>query len=66
MYLDEGSMSVLSATMLRSTIAGLAKANMVPTKTALEAAGIPEADELAEEKTRELELGAMARLKRPR
>ena len=66
MYLDEGSMSVMSQTMLRSTIAGLAKAHMVPTKTALEAAGIPEASELAEEAMREAELAALGRIKRPR
>jgi hypothetical protein len=66
MYLDEGSMKIMSETMLRSTMSGLAKANLLPTKAVLESAGIPEADELAEDKMRELELAAMGRLKRPR
>lgn len=66
MYLDEGSMKIMSDTMLRSTMSGLAKAQLLPTRAVLEAAGVPEADELAEQKTQEMELAALGRIKRPR
>ena len=66
LQLDPGSLQVLSATMLRSVVSALAKSNMIPTKTVLETLGVPNAGEIAEEKTRELEIGSMAKLKRPR
>lgn len=64
--LDQGSLRVLSAAALRSVVAALAKANMLPTESVLEAFGVPHAAELAEEKTRELELQAVTRLRKPR
>jgi hypothetical protein len=64
--LDQGSLRVLSAAALRSVVAALAKANMLPTETVLEAFGVPHAAEVAEEKTRELELQAVTRLRKPR
>ena len=64
--LDEGSLQVLSGTMLRSIIMALGKSKIVPTKSVLEAIGIPDADEIAEQNLRELELGAMAKLRRTR
>lgn len=64
--LDQGSLRILSATALRSVVGALAKANMLPTSTVLEAFGIPRAEEVASEKMKELELGALQRLRRPR
>jgi len=65
-HLDEGSLRVLSGTALKSVVSAMAKAQMLPTKYVLEALDIPGAEELAEEKMRELELASMSRLKRPR
>ena len=64
--LDQGSLRVLSAAAFRSVTAALAKANMLPTESVLEAFGVPHASELAEEKTREMELQAVTRLRKPR
>ena len=65
-YLDEGSLKVLSGAALKSVVATLAKANLLPTKYVLESFDIPDAATLAEEKMRELELSAVGKLKRPR
>jgi hypothetical protein len=65
-HLDPGSMRVISAGALRSVVSALAKAKMIPTKYVLETLDLPQSDELAEENIRELELAAMAKLKRPR
>jgi len=65
-HLDPGSLRVISAGALRSVVSALAKAKMVPTKYVLETLDLPGASELAEENMRELELGAMGKLKRPR
>jgi hypothetical protein len=65
-FLDEGSLRVMSASAMRSVVAALGKAGMLPTSAVLEAADIPNASELAEQKNRELELAAMAKIKRPR
>ena len=65
-YLDPGSLRVISAGALRSVVSALAKAKMVPTKYVLETLDLPQADQLAEENIRELELQSMAKLKRPR
>jgi hypothetical protein len=63
---DQDSLKMLSGAGLRSVIAALAKANMIPTEQVLEAFGVPNAAQLAEEKMRELELGAVQRLRRAR
>lgn len=65
-HLDEGSLQVMSGTMMRSVVSALAKSNLLPTKAVLESAGIPNAGEIAEERTRELELAAMSKLRKPR
>jgi hypothetical protein len=65
-HLDPGSLQVMSAGAMRSVVGALAKAKLLPTKYILESYGLPQAAELAEEATRELELGAMARTKKPR
>lgn len=64
--LDEGSLQVLSAATLRSIVSAMGKANLLPTRFLYETLGLPNAEELAEERTRELELAAMGKLKRPR
>jgi hypothetical protein len=65
-HLDPGSLKVVSAGALRSVVATLAKAKMLPTKYVLESFDLPGADQLSEDALRELELQSMARLKRPR
>jgi hypothetical protein len=64
--LDEGSLQVLSATALRSVVAALAKSGAIPTKMLLETYGVPDAATISEEATREAELRALGKLKRPR
>lgn len=64
--LDEGSLKIMSASALKSVVAALAKAQMLPTSFVLDAFDIPNAKEVSEEKLRELELAAMGKLKRPR
>jgi hypothetical protein len=63
---DQDSLRMLSSSGLRSVVAALAKANMIPTQMVLESFGVPHAAELSEQHMRELELGAMQRLRRPR
>lgn len=65
-HLDPGSLKVMSAGAMRSVVGALAKTGMIPTKTVLETFDLPAADEIAEEATREKELAAMAKTKRPR
>jgi hypothetical protein len=65
-HLDPGSLQVMSAGAMRSVVGALAKAKLLPTKYILESYGLPQAAELAEEATRELELGALAKTKKPR
>jgi hypothetical protein len=65
-YLDEGSLRVLSGAALKSVVATMAKANMLPTSYVLETFDVPNAEELAEEKMKELELAALSKVKKPR
>jgi hypothetical protein len=65
-HLDPGSLKVVSAGALRSVVATLAKAKMLPTKYVLEAFDIPSAASVSEEALRELELAALSKTKRPR
>lgn len=64
--LDETSVDALSNAMLKKLVPALAKMNMVSPKFALETLGIPHAEEMAAEATRQMELAALAKLKRPR
>jgi hypothetical protein len=66
MYLDEGSMQVLSSTALRSVVGALAKSGMLPTEFVLEQFGVPGAKEIAEQNMQEKELQALSKLKRTR
>src|ERR1035441_4974963 len=52
LHLDEGSLQVLSGTMLKSAVSAMSKAGILPTSTVLETIGIPNAKELAEESMR--------------
>lgn len=65
-HLDEGSLRVLSGAALKSVVATLAKAQLLPTEFILDTFDIPNSKEVAEDKMRELELSALARVKRPR
>jgi hypothetical protein len=65
-YLDEGSLRVLSGAALKSVVATLAKAQLLPTEYILDTFDIPNSKEVAEQKMRELELAALSRTKRPR
>jgi hypothetical protein len=65
-HLDPGSLEVLSSSMMKSLVMGLAKANMLPTGEILKSVGLPNAEEIAERKLQEMELGAVSKLKRPR
>ena len=65
-HLDPGSLKIVSGGAMRSVVSALAKANLLPTKYVLNAFDLPQADEIAEEQTKQLELGAMAKLKKPR
>ena len=64
--LDETSIDAMSSAMMRNLIPALAKMGMVPPKFALETLGVPHAEEMAAEATRQMELAALAKLKRPR
>lgn len=63
-YLDEGSLNVLSSTMLKSVISGLAKTGMIPDETLLTTLGVPNAEEIAEKALQQKELMAIAKIKK--
>jgi hypothetical protein len=65
-HLDPGSLKIVSAGAMRSVVSALAKAKLLPTEYVLEAFDLPAAREIAEKQTQELELGAMAKLKKAR
>jgi hypothetical protein len=64
--LDEVSLRAVSSTMMKSLVLSLAKTGMLPAKFILETMDIPNAEELAEEGTRQAELAALSKLKKPR
>jgi hypothetical protein len=64
--LDPGSLKVVSAGAMRSVVMALSKTGMIPTKNVLETFDIPGSDQIAEENTREKELQALGKLRRPR
>jgi hypothetical protein len=65
-HLDPGSLKVVSGGAMRSVVSALAKANLLPTKYVLNAFDLPQADEIAEEQTKQLELASLAKLRKPR
>ncbi len=64
--LDQTSIDVLSNQMMRKLVVGLGKTGAVPNKFVLETLGIPNAAEMADQATRQQELAALAKIKRPR
>jgi hypothetical protein len=66
MELDETSVDSLSSTMMKQLAVALGKTGQVPSKYVLETLGVPNSAEIADEATRQLELSAIAKLKRPR
>lgn len=66
MELDETSIDALSAQMMKNLVLALAKTGMVPNQFVLETLGIPNAEEMAGAATRQQELAALSKLKRPR
>lgn len=65
-HLDPGSLKIVSGGAMRSVVAALAKNGLIGGKTILETFDIPGADGIAEENTKEKELAAIAKLKKPR
>jgi hypothetical protein len=66
MELDETSVDAMSAQMMRQLVVALGKTGAVPNKFVLETLGVPNAEQMADEATRQQELAALAKLKRPR
>lgn len=64
--LDEVALQALSTTMLRNLTLSLAKTGMIPTRFLFETLGLPRAEELAQESTNQMELAAVAKLRKPR
>jgi hypothetical protein len=64
--LDEASINPVSGAALRTLVMALGKTGQLPLKYIYEALNIPGGAEMAEEKTREMELAALSKLKRPR
>lgn len=66
MELDETSIDVLSSQMLKNLVVALGKAGAVPNRFVLETLQIPNAAEIADAATKQQELAALAKLRRPR
>jgi hypothetical protein len=66
MELDETSVDVLSSQMLKSLVLALGKQGLVPNKFILETLQIPNAAEIADAATKQGELAALSKLRRPR
>lgn len=66
MELDETSVDALSSQMMKNLVLALSKTGMIPNQFLLETLGVPNAEEMAAAATRQQELAALSRLKRPR
>jgi hypothetical protein len=64
--LDETSIDALSGAQMKNLVVALGKQGMVPNQFVLETLNVPHAKEMAEAATRQQELAALAKLKRPR
>lgn len=64
--LDDVSLRAVSSSMMKTLVLNLSKTGMLPAKFIFETLEIPNADELAEEGTKQMELAAVAKLKKPR
>jgi hypothetical protein len=66
MELDETSIDSLSAAMLKNLVLMLGKTGLVPQKYILETLGIPNAEEISDEATKQQSLAALSKLRKPR
>ncbi len=66
MELDESSVDTLSSAMMKQLVVALSKTGQIPNKLMLETLGVPNAEQVADEATRQMELAALAKLRRPR
>ena len=64
--LDDVSVRALSSNMMKALVMNLAKTGIIPTKFLFETLEIPDAEELADESTKQMELSALSKLRRPR
>lgn len=64
--LDETSIDSLSSAMMKNLVVALGRTGQVPNRFVLETLGIPNAAQIADEATRQQELAALSKLKRPR
>ena len=64
--LDPNSLRPISMSALRSLVIELLAKGQMPLRFALETLEFPNADEIAEEQQKQLELAAVSRVKRPR
>jgi hypothetical protein len=66
LVLDETSIDTVSATMMKNLVVALGRLGQVPSKFVLQTLGVPNAEQIADEATKQQELAALARLRRPR
>ena len=66
MELDETSLDTISSSMMKNLAVALGKTGAVPNKFVLETLGVPNAEQIADEATRQMELAALAKLRKPR
>lgn len=64
--LDEVSLTAMSSKMLQSLALNLSKTGMLPAKFVLETLNIPNAEQIAEDAQKQMELSAISRLRKPR
>lgn len=62
--LAEGSIRPMSESALRAQVIELKKANLIDTRHALAMLDVPDADEIADDLQKEMELAALAKTKR--
>jgi hypothetical protein len=64
--MDETSLDVLSNSMMKSLVMALGKTGAIPNEFMLQTLGVPHAKEMAAAATRQQELAALARIRKPR
>jgi hypothetical protein len=64
--LDDSSIDTLSNSMMKNLVMALGKTGAVPNEFVLQTLGIPHSKEMAAQATRQQELAALARIRRPR
>lgn len=63
---DDVQLKALSSNMMKSLVMSLAKTGIIPTKFLFETLELPNAAELADESTKQMELAAVSKLRKPR